>query len=299
MPADFNQQIIDEFRANGGKVGGPFEGGRLLLLTTTGAKSGARRTNPVGYLPDGDRMLIIASAAGAPKHPAWYHNLVANPEVTVEDGTFTYQARAEVLEKDERDAVFARATEQDPGWGEYQRKTSRVIPVVALVPTDGDMDGSPADNLKRVHDAFRRELSIVRRELASAGPTLGAQLRINCLTVCQGVSTHHGMEDRGLFPYLAQTHPELAPVIERLGEEHEVISRLLGELQALLTGGGNGDGGGTAPAEAATAPAVAGTAPAVAAAPAAVAAEVDRLISELESHLDYEEEQLIPILAKM
>jgi deazaflavin-dependent oxidoreductase (nitroreductase family) len=81
MSIDFNQQIIDEFRANGGQVGGPFEGARLLLLTTIGARSGAPHTTPLGYLPDGERSLVIASAGGAPNHPAWFHNLVANPHV--------------------------------------------------------------------------------------------------------------------------------------------------------------------------------------------------------------------------
>lgn len=95
---DFNTRIIEEFRANGGRVGGPFEGGRLLLLTTTGARTGAPHTTPLAYLPDGlSRVLVIASAGGAPKNPAWFHNLVADPRVTVESGSFTYEADAVVL----------------------------------------------------------------------------------------------------------------------------------------------------------------------------------------------------------
>ena len=132
LPNDFNQQIIDEFRANSGRVGGFFEGARLILLTTTGARSGTPHTTPVGYLPDGGRILVIASAGGAAKHPAWYHNLLADPTVTVEDGTVTYQACAEVLAGAERDTIFARAVEADPGWAAYQAKTTRVIPVMAL-----------------------------------------------------------------------------------------------------------------------------------------------------------------------
>ncbi|EQD81355.1 cation-binding protein, partial [Saccharopolyspora erythraea D] len=125
MPNDFNLKIIEEFRARGGRVGGPFEGGRLLLLTTTGARTGARHTTPVGYLPDGDgRTLVIASAGGSPRHPDWFHNVVANPRVTVEDGVFTYEADAVVLEGPERDRVFARAVEFEPGWGEYQAGTT-------------------------------------------------------------------------------------------------------------------------------------------------------------------------------
>ncbi|WP_199714558.1 nitroreductase/quinone reductase family protein [Micromonospora radicis] len=135
MPNDFNQQIIDEFRANAGRVGGPFEGARLVLLTTTGARTGARHTTPVAYLPDGaERILVIASAAGAANHPQWYRNLVADPQVTVEDGTFTYPARAQVLTGAERDRLFARAVEADPGWAHYQAKTSRTIPGGGALP---------------------------------------------------------------------------------------------------------------------------------------------------------------------
>ncbi|WP_030911618.1 nitroreductase family deazaflavin-dependent oxidoreductase, partial [Streptosporangium amethystogenes] len=143
MSSDFNQRIIEEFRANAGRVGGPFEGGRLLLLTTTGARTGARRTTPVGYLPDGARKLITASARGAPNHPAWYHNLLADPRVTVEDGIFTYQAQAVVLEGEERDRLFARAVESDPGWADYQARTRRIIPVIALNPIDGGPPAGP------------------------------------------------------------------------------------------------------------------------------------------------------------
>lgn len=129
---DFNQKVIEEFRANAGKVGGPFEGADLLLLTTTGAKSGRRVTTPVMYLEDGDRLVVIASKAGADHHPAWFHNLRANPEVTVEAGTDTFQARASVVDRPERDRLYARMVEKAPGFAEYEAKTSRVIPVVAL-----------------------------------------------------------------------------------------------------------------------------------------------------------------------
>ncbi|WP_329110534.1 nitroreductase family deazaflavin-dependent oxidoreductase [Micromonospora sp. NBC_01699] len=133
MGNDFNQQVIDEFRANSGRVGGWFEGARLILLTTTGARSGAAHTTPLGYLPDGgDRILVIGSAGGAPTHPDWFRNLVADPRATVEDGVFVYDATAAVLTGAERDRVFARAVEADPGWGDYQARTSRVLPVVAL-----------------------------------------------------------------------------------------------------------------------------------------------------------------------
>ncbi|MFC0435126.1 nitroreductase family deazaflavin-dependent oxidoreductase [Kutzneria buriramensis] len=130
---DFNTQVIEEFRANGGKVGGPFEGAELVLMTTTGAKSGKPHTNPVVYFHDGDRIYVIASAAGAPKHPAWYHNLVANPDLTVEVGTDKYQARATSVDDDaERDRLYANAVSVMPGFAEYEQKTSRRIPVVYL-----------------------------------------------------------------------------------------------------------------------------------------------------------------------
>jgi deazaflavin-dependent oxidoreductase (nitroreductase family) len=129
---DWNRQTIEAFRANGGKVGGMWEGRPLLLLTTTGAKSGQRRTTPVMYLPDGDRLLVFASKAGAPTNPAWYHNLLAHPEVTVEVGTETYEANATPLTGGERDRLFARHAGLFPQFADYQAKTTRKIPVVAL-----------------------------------------------------------------------------------------------------------------------------------------------------------------------
>jgi deazaflavin-dependent oxidoreductase (nitroreductase family) len=128
----FNAQLIEEFRANGGKVGGRFEGRPVLLLTTTGAKSGRSFTLPLVYLDDDGRMLIFASKAGAPKHPDWYHNLVANPEVTVEVGTEKYRANAVVVTGEERDRLYAKQVAAMPTFGEYQEKTTRIIPVIAL-----------------------------------------------------------------------------------------------------------------------------------------------------------------------
>ncbi|MEU4722635.1 nitroreductase family deazaflavin-dependent oxidoreductase [Nonomuraea dietziae] len=132
MASDFNEKVIEEFRANGGRVGGYFEGSKLLLLTTTGAKSGNRVTTPVMYLPDGDRMVIIASNAGADNHPAWYHNLLANPDATVEVGTESFEAKPEQIEGEERDRLYAAMAAVAPTFAEYEAKTSRRIPVVAL-----------------------------------------------------------------------------------------------------------------------------------------------------------------------
>lgn len=129
---DFNQSIIQEFRANGGRVGGQFAGMPMLLLTTTGAKSGATRVNPLAYFEDGDRYVIIASYAGAPVSPPWYHNLVANPIVSVEVGSQKFQARAEVAAEPERTTLYAKVEARMPVFGDYRKKTSRTIPVVTL-----------------------------------------------------------------------------------------------------------------------------------------------------------------------
>ncbi len=130
--SDFNTQVISEFRANGGKVGGPFEGATILLLTTTGAKSGLERVNPVVCRVDGDDVYVFASKAGAATDPDWFHNLVANPEVRVESGTDTYRARAVVVEGTARDEVYQAHAAEYPNFAEYQAGTDRVIPVVRL-----------------------------------------------------------------------------------------------------------------------------------------------------------------------
>ena len=129
---DYNRKLIEEFRANRSKSGGPFEGRRLLLLTTTGAKSGQRRTTPMMYVPDGDRLLVIASNAGALVHPAWYHNLVAHPDVTVEVGNETFDATAIVTTGEERHRLWSRIVELHPFFTEHQAIISRQIPVIAL-----------------------------------------------------------------------------------------------------------------------------------------------------------------------
>ncbi len=129
---DYNRQLIEEFRANRNKAGGPFEGRPLLLLTTTGAKSREHRTTPMMYVSDGDRLLVIASNIGAPTHPGWYHNLVAHPEVTIEVGTETFDAIAVVTEGEERHRLWTRIVELYPFFAEHQEKTTRQIPVIAL-----------------------------------------------------------------------------------------------------------------------------------------------------------------------
>jgi deazaflavin-dependent oxidoreductase (nitroreductase family) len=127
-----NKKIIDEFRANDGKVGGPFEGKTLLLLHTKGAKSQQERVNPVACIKDGDRLAVIASKGGAPTNPDWYYNVVANPQVSVEVGTEKFDARASVAEEPERTRLYNKMVEMMPGFDDYRRKTTRVIPVIVL-----------------------------------------------------------------------------------------------------------------------------------------------------------------------
>jgi len=129
---EFNKAVIEEFRANQGKVGGGFDGAPMVLITTTGAKSGQPRTSPLVYLPDNDRVVIFASKAGADTNPDWYHNLKANPSLTVEIGAEKYEAKAVEITGAERDALYAAQAARMPGFQGYAEKTSRIIPVVAL-----------------------------------------------------------------------------------------------------------------------------------------------------------------------
>jgi deazaflavin-dependent oxidoreductase (nitroreductase family) len=129
---DFNRNIVEEFRANGGVVGGPFAGGTLLLLHTTGAKSGKARLSPLAYLTIDEKMIIIGSYAGAPKDPAWVHNLRATPRAFIEVGTEAYDVSVRELPDEERDATYSRIVEKSPVFADYQSKTSRVIPLFEL-----------------------------------------------------------------------------------------------------------------------------------------------------------------------
>ena len=129
---EFNQRVITDFRANGGKVGGQMENIPLLLVTMTGAKSGRAITLPLAYSKDGNRIVVIASYAGAPHNPSWYHNLVAHLVVTVELGREKYQARATVAAAAERDRLFKQQADLLPIFNEYQKKTTRRIPVIVL-----------------------------------------------------------------------------------------------------------------------------------------------------------------------
>jgi deazaflavin-dependent oxidoreductase (nitroreductase family) len=129
---DWNRKVIDEFRASGGQLTGQFAGAPLLLLTSTGAKTGRQHTTPVMYLADGDAVAVFASKAGAPDNPDWYHNLLAHPRATVELGAETFEVEAVVTDDAERDRLYAIQSERFPTFAEYQEKTGRVIPVVIL-----------------------------------------------------------------------------------------------------------------------------------------------------------------------
>ena len=131
-PRDRNEAIIEEFRANDGKVGGPFAGKTLLLLHTVGAKSGRARVNPVAYVPDGDFFAIVASKGGAPTNPAWYHNLMAHPHITVEVGVEHFPVVASVAAEPERTRLYDKMIAMLPVFAEYRSRTSRVIPVIIL-----------------------------------------------------------------------------------------------------------------------------------------------------------------------
>lgn len=132
---EHNKTIIEEFRANSGKVGGYFTGRTLLLLHTLGAKSQQERINPAAYVRDNERFVIIASNSGEETNPGWFHNLRANPLVTIEVGTETLQARATIAEEPERTRLYDKMVEMMPGFADYRRNATRVIPVVVLTPT--------------------------------------------------------------------------------------------------------------------------------------------------------------------
>jgi deazaflavin-dependent oxidoreductase (nitroreductase family) len=149
-PEDFVAWTISEFRANHGKVGGPFAGAPLLLLHTRGARTGLERVNPTMYLADGQRYLVFASKAGSDRNPDWYHNLLAHPTSSIEVGDEHVEVTATELQGSERDRMFALQAARYPGFAEYQRKTRRVIPVVALTPLVSQARPQPIEQEKNV-----------------------------------------------------------------------------------------------------------------------------------------------------
>ena len=135
--SDYNTKIIEEFRANGGRVGGPWAGAALLLIHHIGAKSGTERVTPLGCFPQGQgRFAIVASNGGSPAHPDWYHNLKAHPRITVEAGSQTFTVLAEELGHASRAELWPKLVAETPALGEFQAKTTRLIPVVMLTRRD-------------------------------------------------------------------------------------------------------------------------------------------------------------------
>lgn len=271
--ADLTESIIAEFRANAGRVGGMFEGADLVLLTTTGARSGARRTTPLMCAREDGRLLVFASNAGGPRHPGWYHNLLAHPRAEVEDGdgnggVRSFVVRAEPLAGEARAEAYARQAALVPAFAEYQRGTDRVIPVVALRPLDlrtpdAARNEAIAHQLLTVHTTLRAQLADLR-----AGGAAAPDLAVHCLAFCEALGSHHATEDVVLLAF-DDGFPHLAPVLARLRAEHQAVARELADLRALLAGPDAGP---------------------------EVARRLDALAGEMERHFAYEEEHLIPAL---
>ncbi|PXY16861.1 cation-binding protein [Prauserella flavalba] len=280
--APFNQPVVDEFRANGGRVGGPFDGGDLLLLTTVGAKSGHETTSPLAYLHIDGELVVVGSAGGGPRHPAWYHNLLAHPAVRVELGTETFGAIAVPAEGAERERLFEQVVARQPGFGDYQARTERALPVVVLRrpqrATEPAEVTTLAAKLVEIHTWLRAQLADLRGQAdeyfaqrTGGPPGLSLQLRQHCLAFCEGLHFHHSGEDAVLLPNLERQYPHLRDAIARLRGEHGTVSRIKDELEKLLADITTAD-------------------------PARFLAELERMSAELTAHLDYEEEQLLPVL---
>ncbi|MEU5881782.1 nitroreductase/quinone reductase family protein [Spirillospora sp. NPDC047279] len=279
--SDWNVKIIEEFRANAGKVGGMFEGAALVLLTSTGRRSGRRHTTPLTYMADGERLLVFASNAGADTDPAWLHNVRADPRVTVEVGAESFEGAAVAVTGEERDRLYALQAEAVPAYAEYQRQTARVIPVVALYRRGGqgpDRAAAIGAFLQRVHAELRADLASVRAEAEAyfAGdrrPEPGERLRTHCLTVCDALTGHHTSED-GVFPALRERFPELAGPLDRIMREHVAVARMKDGIRELVRDIETTD-------------------------PEAFRAEFGRMTAELEAHFAYEERELVPVLGPL
>ncbi|QLY29676.1 nitroreductase family deazaflavin-dependent oxidoreductase [Nocardia huaxiensis] len=284
----FQQFVIDEFRANSGRVGGMFEGSTLALLTTIGARTGEQRTSPLGFLSVHGRNVVVASAGGSTSNPGWFHNIRKNPRVTVEVGAETYEAIAAIPQGAERDRLFAEIVSLAPGYGEYQAQTTREIPVVVLHRID------PADGVERVkglgdfvievHEWLRGELAALLEQahaladghgdaIGKPQPGLGLRMRTHCVEFCAALTKHHTGESMGAFPQLAQRFPGLAPTLELLGAEHRKVARIQEGIAELVERfvPGHSD-------------------------PLELAAELEVLAAALEAHFAYEEKELADAL---
>ncbi|MFC8722610.1 nitroreductase/quinone reductase family protein, partial [Kitasatospora sp. NPDC057198] len=282
MADDFNQQVIERFRANGGKVDGFPD---LLLLTTAGRRTGKPRTTPLVYREDAGRYLVFGSNGGAPHHPLWYRNLLAAGGGTAElpdgdGGTVAHSVRPVELDPDERARQYAEQARRVPAFAEYADRADRAIPVIALHPLD--LSGDPAlpaaivGQLRLHHEDLRRQLADLRDRLAgtgpapgpgpgpASGPDLAAQLRERCLSFCHGLDMHH-IREEGAFTAFQRRYPQLPPAIARLRADHRTVADALARFEAHLAAPGADD-------------------------PAALRAELDRLTEGLEAHFAYEEE---------
>jgi deazaflavin-dependent oxidoreductase (nitroreductase family) len=250
---ELNRHVVDELRSNGGRVGGPFEGAPLLVLTTQGRRSGRPRTNPVVYLRDGDRYLVFASNAGGPTDPAWYRNLQAHPQATVElgtgDGTVRpHAATAVALDGAERDDAWERQCTVDPAFRDYERRTARTIPVVALHLLD--LDATPellpalGQTLVQAHGLLRAQLADVRSQLDQLAREASdplprdatTKLHETALSYCYGLQLHH-IREEGAFSALEDHLPDLAPAIAALRADHHDLEPALAALEATLAAG--------------------------------------------------------------
>lgn len=271
----FNDQVIEEFRQ--GK-GGMLEGWKLILLTTTGAKTGERRTNPLAYLEIDGKTVVVASNMGAPAHPGWYHNIRRDHRVTIETETETYEAIASIPPAAERDALFAKVVAEEPGFAEYQAKTTRELPVVILHRIDDRVRGM-GDFLVEVHEWLREELKSLRAGVEDivAGRAdalvMEKSLKAHCISFCEALTKHHTGEDMGAFPMLAQRFPALAPALTKLGEDHVVVAATQERIRDLVEGYVRGESD-----------------------PARLRDEFDALASKLEAHFAYEERSVVAAL---
>ncbi|MFD0056768.1 nitroreductase/quinone reductase family protein [Streptomyces sp. NPDC127168] len=276
MPTSFQQPVTHE-------------DGNLLLLTTTGARTGRPRTATLRYVRHGGAFLVVASHPGSPRRPGWYHDLLARPVVGVEIGSRSFEALAVPAEGPRREELFAHVVRAAPAYGDHQARTARPLPVVVLERAEPEGWEAPeevrtlADKLLEVHTWLRGQLRQVRAEAeahfaspgpAGAPPGLGLQIRQRCLAFCQALEFHHVSEDGHLFPGIAHHHPHLAGVFDRLADEHRTVARLQGELAALLTDIAVAD-------------------------PRRFRAELAEMSAQLNAHLDHEEEVLLPLLAEV
>lgn len=287
------QQLVAEFRENKGKVGGPFEGTHLLLLTTTDAEDGeTEQVNPLLYVEDGDRLLVVPSSPHEDSSPSWYRNLLTYPMVRVETGTDDYWAVAVPASGAQHDRLFAHVIREIVAYRDYQESIPHPLPVVVLersyVEAGPDEVSNLADKLLEIHRWLRAQIQLVRAEtdkyLATRAttsdqsgpplPALSLQIRQHCLAFCQSLEFHHVSEDTHTFPALEQQYPHLREPLTQLRKEHETVARIQGELSLLL-------------ADITTMDSV------------KFRDDLERMATELIAHLDYEESHLIPVLAEI